>query len=120
MSAPQPPRPPSGAQSLADSAATQVVRRTVPVDHPSFAGHFPGRPILPGVLLLAEVMEALRTLGDDAAAGACEIASAKFLSPVQPGDELTITLQGSTSGWRFDVHVGAVRAATGSLARGAA
>lgn len=98
-------------------AATHVVRRRVPVDHPSFAGHFPGRPILPGVLLLAEVMEALRELGDDAAVAGCEIASAKFLSPVGPGAELTITLQVSATGWRFDVHVGATRAATGSVAR---
>ena len=103
----------------ADSAAgtSHVLRRRVPADHPSFAGHFPGRPILPGVLLLAEVMEALRALGAPIAAGACEIASAKFLSPVLPGDELTITLQASGSGWRFDVHVGATRAATGSLAQ---
>jgi 3-hydroxymyristoyl/3-hydroxydecanoyl-(acyl carrier protein) dehydratase len=105
--------PPHGAPA----AATHVLRRGVPVDHPSFAGHFPGGPILPGVLLLAEVMEALRGLGDDIALAGCEVASAKFLSPVAPGDELTITLQVSTTGWRFDVHVGAVRAATGSLVR---
>ena len=111
MSDAQPP------QCGTPAAAAHVVRCAVPVDHPSFAGHFPGRPILPGVLLLAEVMEALRTLGDAVAVGGCEIASAKFLSPVAPGDELTITLNVSSSGWRFDVHVGAVRAATGSLAR---
>ena len=120
MSAPQPPRLPQPTGGSPDGPATQVVRHTVPVDHPAFAGHFPGRPILPGVLLLAEVMEALRAQGDHGVADACEIASAKFLSPVRPGDELTITLQASTSGWRFDVHVGTVRAAAGSLARGAA
>jgi 3-hydroxyacyl-[acyl-carrier-protein] dehydratase len=97
--------------------AMHVLRHRVPVDHPSFAGHFPGRPILPGVLLLAEVMEALRQLGEDAAFQGCEIASAKFLSPVAPGDELTITLHASASGWRFDVNVGPTRAATGSIAR---
>ena len=112
MSAPQPPS--HGAPA---GAAMQVVQRRVPVDHPSFAGHFPGRPILPGVLLLAEVMEALRQLGDGSVLEGCEIASAKFLSPVSPGDELTITLNASTSGWRFDVNVGAIRAATGSIAR---
>lgn len=101
----------------AQGGATHVVRHRVPDDHPSFAGHFPGRPILPGVLLLAEVMEALRLLGDDAAFKGCEIASAKFLSPVAPGDELTITLNASASGWRFDVNVGPIRAATGSIAR---
>jgi 3-hydroxyacyl-[acyl-carrier-protein] dehydratase len=101
----------------ARAARTHVVRRRVPVDHPSFPGHFPGRPILPGVLLLAEVMEVLRELGDDTASDACEISSAKFLSPVAPGDELTITLLVSNTGWRFDVHVGATRAATGSVVR---
>jgi 3-hydroxyacyl-[acyl-carrier-protein] dehydratase len=94
-----------------------VVRTRVRPDHPSFAGHFPGRPILPGVLLLAEVMEALRGVDGTLAAGACEVASAKFLSPVLPGDELTITLDASATGWRFDVHVGERRAATGSLVR---
>jgi 3-hydroxyacyl-[acyl-carrier-protein] dehydratase len=105
----------------ASAVVPHVVRRQVPHDHPSFAGHFPGRPILPGVLLLAEVMEALRESGDATATatatGGCEIASAKFLSPVSPGDELTITLQASTTGWRFDVHVGATRAATGAIVR---
>lgn len=113
MHQPQPP------QAVPAGDPAHVVRRRVPVDHPSFAGHFPGRPILPGVLLLAEVMEALRGLGEPIAAGGCEITSAKFLSPVLPGDELTITLQASNSGWRFDVHVGATRAATGSMAEAA-
>ena len=28
-------------------------------DHPAYRGHFPGRPVLPGVVLLAEVMHAV-------------------------------------------------------------
>ena len=28
-------------------------------DHPAFAGHFPGQPLLPGVALLAAVLEAI-------------------------------------------------------------
>lgn len=101
------------------NSATHVVRTCVPPDHPSFAGHFPGQPILPGVLLLSEVMEALRGV-DKLVDDRVEIASAKFLSPVLPGDELTITLDATVSGWRFDVHVGQRRAATGSLVRMAA
>jgi len=112
------PRESAPPQQVVRGVSNQVLHRRVPVDHPSFPGHFPGRPILPGVLLLAEVMEALRELGDATAAAGCEIASAKFLSPVLPGDELTITLQASSSsGWRFDVHAGERRAATGSIVR---
>lgn len=70
-------------------------------EHPAFAGHFPGHPIVPGVLLLDA---ALHALGADAAGG-CRIASAKFLRPVAPATALE--LQASVSdagGWRFAVR----------------
>jgi 3-hydroxymyristoyl/3-hydroxydecanoyl-(acyl carrier protein) dehydratase len=61
-------------------------------DHPAFAGHFPGRPIVPGVLLLAEALERL----SQAAATplrCVRINSAKFLRPVQPGELLEVELR---------------------------
>ncbi|WP_246312315.1 3-hydroxyacyl-ACP dehydratase FabZ family protein [Pseudaquabacterium terrae] len=92
-----------------------VLRRRIAADHPAFAGHFPGRPILPGVLLLAEVVEALRAHGE--AADTLTIQAAKFLAPVGPGAELTITLNVSNrGGWRFEIHADGVLAASGSLA----
>jgi len=61
-------------------------------DHPVFAGHFPGAPIVPGVLLLAEALEQL-----ERAAGttlACtRILSAKFLRPVGPGQLIDVQLR---------------------------
>ena len=61
-------------------------------DHPAFAGHFPGAPIVPGVVLLDAAMYAAlqtqrsSTSGDvDNASPVCQISSAKFLSPVGPG-----------------------------------
>ena len=52
-------------------------------DHPAYEGHFPGHPLLPGVVLIAEAMAALDASG-------WTLASAKFLSPVEPGMALTL------------------------------
>jgi 3-hydroxymyristoyl/3-hydroxydecanoyl-(acyl carrier protein) dehydratase len=90
------------------------VTRTVPSDHPAFDGHFPGRPLLPGVLLLSEVMEAAAR--QPALAGRmeqCTLSHAKFLAPVCPGSTLTIDLQWDQSGLRFDV-----RCASKTVAKG--
>jgi 3-hydroxymyristoyl/3-hydroxydecanoyl-(acyl carrier protein) dehydratase len=57
--------------------------------HPAFAGHFPGAPIVPGALLLDEAVRALGAPASDANLH-CEIATAKFLSVVRPGEALTL------------------------------
>jgi 3-hydroxyacyl-[acyl-carrier-protein] dehydratase len=56
-------------------------------EHPTAAGHFPGNPIIPGAVLLDEVLHAVA--GADTGA-AWTIPSAKFLHPVRPGDLLLI------------------------------
>ena len=53
-------------------------------DHPALAGHFPGQPIVPGVLLLDEVLHAI-----DAAA-AWRIASLKFHRIVRAEEALRL------------------------------
>ena len=83
-------------------------------DHPVFAGHFPGHPIVPGALLLAEALQALDRAG--IATGGCEIASAKFLSPVVPGESLDFTLvERDTGSIAFTVFVGERGVASGLL-----
>jgi len=56
-----------------------AARLHFPAAHPAFAGHFPGAPMVPGALLLAEALEALGL-----ARAGLEIAAAKFLQPVGP------------------------------------
>ena len=85
----------------------------VPADHPSFAGHFPGHPILPGVVLLDEVIAAAeRHLGRPLEA--LQVKVAKFHAPVAPGARLRIELSGERP-VRFAVACGDVRVATGEL-----
>lgn len=69
----------------------------IPVDHPAFAGHFPGTPIVPGVVLLDEVMYAI---GSDTGmpATAWQISSVKFLSPLKPGEPVIIEHEQSANG----------------------
>lgn len=79
--------------------------RQVPLDHPAFAGHFPGQPILPGVVLLEWVVDALAAAGVSQGEGETLVfQNAKFLSPVSPGETLLLRLEpGARQGWRFEV-----------------
>ena len=92
-------------------------------DHPAFAGHFPGTPIMPGVVLLDAVLHALLPTGramtscDGAdTTPVCRISAAKFLSPVGPGETLTLRLSPGVAGsTRFDISNGQRKVATGTL-----
>jgi 3-hydroxymyristoyl/3-hydroxydecanoyl-(acyl carrier protein) dehydratase len=63
-------------------------------DHPAASGHFPANPIIPGALLLDEVVTAIAGAGH----GVAVIRAAKFLRPVRPGDSLNLRWQYLTAG----------------------
>lgn len=94
------------------SSATQW---TVPVDHPVFAGHFPGTPIVPGVMLLDAAMHSIAAataIGLDR----CEIGAVKFFSPARPGEILTIAHSRAVRGAiRFDIVARTRKIASGSI-----
>jgi 3-hydroxymyristoyl/3-hydroxydecanoyl-(acyl carrier protein) dehydratase len=85
----------------------------IPVDHPAFAGHFPGMPITPGVVLLDQAMHAIaRQLQLDTQT--CKINSVKFLRPVLPDTRLTMNYEVAANGnIRFDIKDDQHIAATG-------
>ena len=75
-------------------------------DHPAFAGHFPGQPLLPGVSLLAEVLEAVLRQPELAVrvGPMPRLGVVKFLAPVRPGAMLSIHFDASPSAVRFEVR----------------
>jgi 3-hydroxymyristoyl/3-hydroxydecanoyl-(acyl carrier protein) dehydratase len=87
----------------------------VPADHPAFAGHFPGHPILPGVVLLAEVLAALEAAGIPQAEG-WVVESVKFVGAVAPGTRLDIDHQVLANGSvRFAMRAGERAVAMGTV-----
>ncbi|WP_158882522.1 hydroxymyristoyl-ACP dehydratase [Rhodanobacter sp. L36] len=71
--------------------------------HPSLPGHFPGHPLVPGVMLLEQVALALRAWRGQRLAGVSE---AKFVAPLLPDQIATVRLTRSDAATRvrFEIH----------------
>lgn len=97
-----------------------TVQRTplcIDATHPALAGHFPGNPVVPGVVLLERVAAALR---DWRGVGVASL-DAKFVQPLLPGESAVIELQGDATRVRFAVlRDDGVALARGTLAATAA
>ena len=79
---------------------------TIGANHPSLAGHFPGHPVVPGVVMLGEVMNAIREMAKEQIEF-LGMPSAKFMSPLNPGEPLTIRLdQQGNSAMEFTCTTG--------------
>ena len=90
----------------AATAALAGATFCIAADHPALPGHFPGAPVVPGALLLAEGLQRLE--GFTAEPLRCQrIDSAKFLHPVAAGEPITVTLTIADSGrGRIEFYVG--------------
>jgi 3-hydroxyacyl-[acyl-carrier-protein] dehydratase len=98
---------------FADTSAVGI--KNVTANEAFFQGHFPGHPIMPGVLIveaMAQTAAALvvATIGPDAAGKLVyfmAIEQARFRRPVLPGDQLRIKVvkqQKKLSVWKFAGH----------------
>ena len=74
---------------------TFETRRVIPADHPSLAGHFPGGPIVPGVVVLDEVAAALGEWRNESQLAG--IPSVKFIAPIKPGQSFVVGLDPTDS-----------------------
>lgn len=90
---------------------------TIPADHPSLPGHFPGRPIVPGVLLLEQVIAAIEARHGPLPG--LRLPQVKFVQPLLPGEQARIELEGDAPRWRFRVLRDGVLLASGEVVHAA-
>ncbi len=88
--------------------------KNVTVNEPFFPGHFPGRPVMPGVMILEALAQAAGILAFKTAGVVPDensrfyfvgIDRARFRRPVEPGDRLVLkaTLERAIRGiWKFE------------------
>jgi 3-hydroxyacyl-[acyl-carrier-protein] dehydratase len=73
---------------------TFEIRRLIRADHPSLPGHFPGAPLVPGVVILDEVVAALGEWQQNSQLSG--LRSVKFLAPLKPEQPFTISLSATS------------------------
>jgi 3-hydroxyacyl-[acyl-carrier-protein] dehydratase len=87
--------------------------KNVTINEPFFIGHFPGHPIMPGVLIIEAMAQTaavlvVETLGGDSAGKLVyfmSIDEARFRKPVGPGDTLHIHVEKERNRgnvWKFN------------------
>lgn len=92
------------------------MRFVIPHDHPALPGHFPGRPVVPGVVVLDRVLAAIEAVHGPV--GALRMPQVKFVQPLLPGEEARVELEAVADAvprWRFRVLRDEAVVATGDV-----
>ena len=88
--------------------------RVIPGDHPCVPDHFPGNPIIPAVVILAEVINACQE--SFSAYRVIGFPRVKFAAPLHPGETFSIRLsEPEKLRVRFECKAGQVLLAKGQI-----
>lgn len=87
----------------------------IPADHPALAGHFPGRPIVPAVVILAKILTFVEQV--DTLSAPWKIKNTKFLSILEPGARALVEIEAGSETLRFTCRSGSAVIAKGILTR---
>lgn len=89
----------------------------IEAEHPCLPGHFPGQPVVPGVVILDRVVAAVESMHGPLAA--LRLPQVKFVQPLLPGEPASIVLddisRDGVARWRFRVERDGALLATGEL-----
>jgi 3-hydroxyacyl-[acyl-carrier-protein] dehydratase len=111
---------------IPDVSAVSI--KNVSINEPFFQGHFPGHPVMPGVLIIEAMAQTSAVLVTQTMGGKAEgklvyfmsVEQARFRKPVMPGDSLLINVkkrQNRGPVWKFkgEAHVGEILMAEASF-----
>ncbi|MBX7228508.1 MAG: AMP-binding protein [Burkholderiaceae bacterium] len=99
-------------RTLQEKSLSSPLLLKIPEDHPSFSGHFPGDPLLPGVVTLDLAVRAIEA----ATAWSLlpgQFSAVKFLAPVRPGAILSVEYERHINTCKFAVRQQTTLVATG-------
>lgn len=86
----------------------------IPADHPALPGHFPGYPLVPAVVILDAVLQALQQERPQLTVNG--VRKLKILRPLRPGEAFSLRWEPSRrGGLRFHCEVGGEALAEGHL-----
>lgn len=98
------------------------MRFVIDAGHPALPGHFPGHPVVPGVVVLDRVLAAIEAASEavHGPLGPLRLPQVKFVQPLLPDEEARIEiepvgLEGAPPRWRFRVLRGEVVVAAGDV-----
>lgn len=84
----------------------------IAASHPAVPGHFPGNPVVPGVILLERVAAAARSAFGTDVTGLPQV---KFLRPLRPDEDVELSIERSGASAKFSIRRGQDHIASGTL-----